>query len=53
MSRTNNAVVAEQVKSDSVNESIDSKQDVKEAELEQQVQDDLQKKLRCHTAVSR
>lgn len=45
MSRTNNAVVAEQVKSDSVNESIDSKQDVKEAELEQQVQDDLQKNL--------
>ncbi|MCL1147831.1 RNA polymerase sigma factor RpoS [Shewanella marinintestina] len=45
MSRTNNAVVAEQVKSDSVNESIDTKQDVKEAELEQQVQDDLQKNL--------
>ncbi|MEZ9594774.1 RNA polymerase sigma factor RpoS [Shewanella sp. 10N.261.52.F9] len=45
MSRTNNAVVAEQVKSDSVNESIDTKQDVKEAELELQVQDDLQKNL--------
>ncbi|WP_299807845.1 RNA polymerase sigma factor RpoS [uncultured Shewanella sp.] len=47
MGRLNSAVVAEQPSSDSVKDSSDSltKQDVKEAELEQQVQDDLQKNL--------
>lgn len=47
MGRLNNAVVAEQAKSHSAEDSSTNftKQDVKEAELEQQVQDDLQKNL--------
>ncbi|GIU09393.1 MULTISPECIES: RNA polymerase sigma factor RpoS [unclassified Shewanella] len=47
MGRLNSAVVAEQPNSDSVKDSSNTlnKQDVKEAELEQQVQDDLQKNL--------
>ncbi|GIU33752.1 RNA polymerase sigma factor RpoS [Shewanella schlegeliana] len=47
MGRLNNAVVAEQAKSHSAEDSSNNltKQDVKEAELEQQVQDDLQKNL--------
>ncbi|ABV86520.1 RNA polymerase sigma factor RpoS [Shewanella pealeana] len=47
MGRLNSAVVAEQPKNDSVKDSSNTltKQDVKEAELEQQVQDDLQKNL--------
>ncbi|MFT5790615.1 MAG: RNA polymerase nonessential primary-like sigma factor [Shewanella sp.] len=47
MGRTNNAVVAEEPTSVSIKESkLDlSKKEVKEAELEQQVQDDLQKNL--------
>ncbi|MCG9730528.1 RNA polymerase sigma factor RpoS [Shewanella sp. Isolate13] len=47
MGRLNSAVVAEQPNSHSVEDSSSNltKQDVKEAELEQQVQDDLQKNL--------
>ncbi len=47
MGRPTNAAVAEQAKNDSVNEltNNDIKQNTKEAELDQQVQDDLQKNL--------
>ncbi|MDR8524626.1 MULTISPECIES: RNA polymerase sigma factor RpoS [Shewanella] len=44
MGRPTNAAVAEQTKNDSFNE-LTNEQNVKEAELEQQVQDDLQKNL--------